>query len=87
MKTKFKGILILSLGWVFILLGIAGLFLPIVQGILFLLIGLYLLSLQSAWARKIFNKLRHRYPTLDHKFSEIKVRNKNWLKRIFGSKV
>ena len=40
MKTHAKRILLLMVGWSFILLGIAGLFLPILQGVLFLLIGL-----------------------------------------------
>ena len=41
MNQKRKRWLILLTGWGFILLGIAGLFLPILQGILFLVIGLH----------------------------------------------
>ncbi len=55
---------VIILGWFFIVLGIAGLFLPILQGILFLLIGLFLLSKKSLWARTILNKLRYRYPLI-----------------------
>ena len=45
MKRKAKKILILAIGIIFIILGIAGLFLPFLQGILFLVIGLILISL------------------------------------------
>lgn len=48
-----KRIMILFVGWTFILLGIAGLFLPILQGVLFLLVGLMILSSQYAWARRL----------------------------------
>ena len=59
-----KRIAILALGWVFILFGIVGLFLPILQGFLFLLIGLALLSSESKTARRILERLRARYPGL-----------------------
>ena len=44
MPRPVKRVFILALGWTFIVLGILGLFLPILQGILFLLIGFILLS-------------------------------------------
>ena len=52
------------LGWIFILLGIAGLFLPILQGILFLLIGLIILSSEYVWAHKLLTRLKTRFPKL-----------------------
>jgi uncharacterized membrane protein YbaN (DUF454 family) len=62
MKNHVKKIAILVTGWFFILLGIVGLFLPILQGILFIAIGLLILSRESPWAKKILVKLRRRYP-------------------------
>lgn len=50
------------LGWMFIILGVLGLFLPILQGILFLVIGLMLLSSRYAFAHALLEKARHRYP-------------------------
>ena len=41
-----RRILILSAGWLFIALGVLGLFLPFLQGVLFLMIGFSLLSLE-----------------------------------------
>lgn len=52
-------------GWSFIVLGIAGLFLPVLQGILFLLIGLMILSANHHWARRWMIRLRERFPQAD----------------------
>lgn len=43
MQTKTKKVFVLLLGWGFIALGVVGLFLPVLQGILFLVIGLTIL--------------------------------------------
>ncbi len=57
-----KRVLKLTLGWIFIVLGVAGLFLPFLQGILFLAIGATLLAQESPWAHDKLQKLRRRYP-------------------------
>ncbi|UCF81394.1 MAG: hypothetical protein JSV08_03000 [Acidobacteriota bacterium] len=57
----------LGLGWGFILLGVAGVFLPVLQGILFILVGLYFISRHSPLAAKIFEKLKARFPKLAKK--------------------
>ena len=62
MNQKRERWLILLTGWGFILLGIAGLFLPILQGILFLLIGLVILSSEYVWAHSLLTKLQQRFP-------------------------
>ena len=49
-------------GWLFILLGIAGLFLPILQGVLFLFVGITLLSLASPRVRLWRIRLGRRFP-------------------------
>ena len=51
MRERIKGWLILLLGWTFILIGVAGFFLPILPGFLFFIIGLGILSSRSRWAR------------------------------------
>lgn len=72
MKAKVKHYLIIAVGWIFLILGIIGLFLPFLQGILFILIGLYILSHEYHWARDIFDRLKIRYPKITRKFYEIK---------------
>lgn len=49
-------------GWAFVLLGIAGLFLPILQGVLFLFVGIALLSAASPRVRLWRIRLGIRYP-------------------------
>ena len=64
MRAAAKRLAVLLLGWGFILLGIAGLFLPVLQGVLFLLIGLIILSSEYVWAHKLLQRLRRRFPSL-----------------------
>ena len=85
MRTKLKRILVLGLGWAFVLLGIAGLFLPFLQGILFILIGLYLLSRASPRVERFLNRIKERYPALK-KFDEARERAENLLKQMFRKK-
>ena len=72
-----KRALILLVGWTFILLGIIGLFLPILQGILFLLIGLLILSKESRLAKLILKKFHTRYPDQYKKIYVFNQRMKN----------
>jgi|SRR5215471_9841269 len=63
-KAKLKRVAVYILGWGFILLGIVGLVLPILQGILFILVGLFLLSSVSPWASRLLDRLRGRFPRI-----------------------
>ena len=54
--------LLLIAGWGFILLGIIGLVVPFLQGVLFILLGMIILSSQYAWAGFLLLKLRKRFP-------------------------
>ena len=76
----------LVLGWMFIVLGIAGLFLPILQGILFLLIGLVILSSEYVWAHHLLRKLRERFPGLSRKADEATEKAALWMRRVSGQK-
>ncbi len=73
---------ILTFGWIFIILGILGLFLPILQGILFLAIGGMLLSMESPRAQRIMNYLRNRYPTMDKTMLAAQKRTASIVQRI-----
>jgi uncharacterized membrane protein YbaN (DUF454 family) len=57
-----KHIGILIVGWFFIGLGIIGLFLPFLQGILFIVIGLAILSSRSELVKRFLKYLEVRYP-------------------------
>ncbi len=86
MTQTLKRWLVLFTGWSFILLGIAGLFLPILQGVLFLLIGLIILSSEYIWAHHLLNKLRTRFPRLSATAEQASERATAWLHRIHHSK-
>lgn len=79
-----KRIMVLIVGWAFILLGIAGLFLPVLQGILFLLIGLVILSSEYVWAHHLLRRLRERFPGVAQQAERAKERAHGWLRRITG---
>lgn len=58
-------------GWSCIVLGVAGLFLPVLPGILLLLVGLTILSAEHQWARRWIQRLQERFPTADQKIQEV----------------
>jgi uncharacterized protein len=81
MKARFKRIGIILVGWVFIVLGILGLFLPVLQGILFLLIGLLILSTEYVWAHNLLQKLRARFPRIAGHMDHARQRAEQWTHR------
>ena len=48
-----KHIVMLVLGYGFLVLGVLGLFLPFLQGFLFLLVGLLILARHAPWAERL----------------------------------
>jgi uncharacterized protein len=84
MKSGIKQVLILIFGWSCILLGIVGLFLPILQGILFILIGLVILSTQYVWAQSLLARLRSRFPRIGRTADEASAKASAWLRRLGG---
>lgn len=64
-------IAILFGGWVFLILGVLGLFLPLLQGILFTAVGLYLLSLESRWVHERVERLRARSARFSHAMDRV----------------
>lgn len=81
MKARLKKIGLLVLGWTFIVLGIAGLFLPVLQGILFLVIGLLILSTEYVWAHHLLQKLRDRFPAVATQLDKAKEKARRWTHR------
>lgn len=49
-------------GMGFMGLGVVGLFLPILQGVLFMLVGLAILSTESSRVRRFRDEIKRRYP-------------------------
>jgi uncharacterized membrane protein YbaN (DUF454 family) len=62
-----KRVALIAVGWMFLVLGAAGLFLPVLPGVLFLAIGLSFLSVEYEWARRWITRLRRHFPAADRK--------------------
>ena len=74
-----KKIGMLIIGWVFIGLGILGLFLPLLQGILFIMIGLAILSSRSEMVKRFLKHLEERYPQHHNRIEIWREKIRNWL--------
>ena len=62
MKQVIKKYYKLIIGYIFLVLGVLGLFLPVLQGILFLAIGAVILSKESPTFHKLKEKIKAKYP-------------------------
>jgi len=63
-QTPLQRILLISLGWILTLVGIAGLFLPVLPGLFLIVAGALMLCPRSVWPQRA-EKYRARFPALD----------------------
>lgn len=70
MELQIKRVVVLVVGWSLIAFGVVGLFLPILQGVLFIMLGLLVLSRESKTAHRWLQRGRRRYPLVDAKMKE-----------------
>jgi uncharacterized membrane protein YbaN (DUF454 family) len=66
-----KRAVIIASGWFLVLSGLIGLLLPVLPGVLLLIVGLSILSVEYAWARRWLAALRRRFPVFSRKTDEI----------------
>jgi hypothetical protein len=67
-QVKIRRSALFALGWVLVLGGFVGLFLPVVPGAVLILAGVAVLSPESRWLRRVLEKCRMRVPALKHPF-------------------
>ncbi len=72
---------VLVLGWMLILVGIVGLFLPILQGGLMLALGFALLSIASQTVHLWLRSLMGRWPKLWRRMEKFRRRLRGWIHR------
>ncbi len=84
MQKIVKKVIVLLVGWGFVALGVIGLFLPVLQGILFLLIGLLILSTEYVWAHRLVQRVRARFPAIASKCDDARVRAERWIEKLFS---
>jgi hypothetical protein len=80
-RAHLKVILWQALGYAFLVLGVLGMFLPILQGFLFLAIGLLILARHAPWAERLLNYLRLRSPRLDRTITKAEAKTHEWRHR------
>lgn len=83
MNRTVKKALALVTGWVLIVLGVVGLFLPFMQGTLFLLIGLTILSSEYVWAHHLLTKVRTRFPRIAIFSDRAQKKATGWMHRVY----
>lgn len=86
MAGRLKRSIVLLIGWGLLALGVMGLFLPFLQGVLLLLAGLSVLSSQYAWAQRMLQRLRRRFPRLSERGGRIEIWARSRLGWIFRQK-
>ena len=65
-------------GWPLLLLGVVGLFLPVLQGILFIIIALTVLAPEVPAFRRLIAELKKRYPAAFEKAAHMKADLQRW---------
>lgn len=75
-----------AIGWFFLVLGVIGCFLPILQGFLFMAVGLFFLAEESPFIRKYVVRLEQRYPEQTQKVHEFQDAVKHKLRSIIRRK-
>jgi uncharacterized membrane protein YbaN (DUF454 family) len=72
-------IAMLLLGYGFLFLGVLGLFLPFLQGFLFIFIGLIVLSKHAPWAHRALDSIRRRWPKMGKMIDSAESMAERWI--------
>jgi hypothetical protein len=77
---------IFIVGWLLILVGVAGLVLPGIQGIATILVGAALLSLDNEFVYRGLRRLLARWPRVWRKLEHFREKSHDWIHRTFHRK-
>jgi len=77
---------VLTVGWVVLLVGVAGLVLPGIQGVATILAGLAILSISSELAHRWMRRALQRWPKLSNRVERFRTRVNNWLHQMVEKK-
>lgn len=84
-----KTIVLQTVGYAFLVLGVIGLVVPILQGFLFLAIGMIILGKTAPWAERQLERFRQRYPKAAVVVDKAEAKVEEWGRkaaRLFGGK-
>jgi uncharacterized protein len=77
-----KAIALQVTGYGFLVLGVLGLFLPFLQGFLFIAIGLLILAKQAPWAHNLLQRFRKQHPRAGVLIDRAEIKMADWWQRI-----
>jgi uncharacterized membrane protein YbaN (DUF454 family) len=80
MQSKFKRTLVAVVAILFLLVGVLGLVLPILQGLLFIFVGIVLLSLVSVRVRVWMETHTNKHPKLHAVVGKVE----SWVEKFLG---
>ena len=83
-RSPWKRFLIFVVAWGLIFLGFLGILLPILPGVIFLVAGIYLLSLESLWLNRQLDKIGQRYPKVGEILDDARARAGRIMRRVMG---
>ena len=84
-QKPLQRIAVVALGWLLIIGGIVGLFLPFVPGAFLIVVGALMLKPQRAWLRRALETCPVRFPDLELAFRRFSTRGKCWQSRFSNS--
>jgi uncharacterized membrane protein YbaN (DUF454 family) len=79
--NRLKNAPLIIVGWLFVGLGIIGLFLPFLQGVLFIMVGLAILSTRSEMVRRLLSALERRFPGTHERVMAWKEKVASWFSK------
>jgi hypothetical protein len=68
-------------GWSLIAFGVLGIILPFLHGMIFLLLGIFMLRQQYVWAHNALGPLQRRFPAMMAKMDGMEARFAAWGRR------
>jgi uncharacterized membrane protein YbaN (DUF454 family) len=71
------------LGWLCLLIGIAGLVLPIIPGLVFIAIAVYFFSLASEWLGIKVESIKDRHPMIKHHYDKFDTKANKYFKKTY----
>jgi uncharacterized protein len=76
-----KAIALQATGYTFLVLGVLGLFLPFLQGFLFIVIGLLILARHAVWAHNLLQRFRDTHPRSAELIDQAETTMADWWQR------
>jgi hypothetical protein len=80
-QKPLQRIVVVALGWILMIGGIVGLFLPFVPGAVLIVAGALMLKPQRTWLRRALEECRVRFPVLGRAFGRFSSCGESWHSR------